>query len=87
MRVQGLRFRIYGLGFSVYISWQILHDRTGSVHNPMATVLTPQHIIGSADNSFTIVLVARTTQSSSDTGEMGILRLAETLTSAGCYTY
>jgi len=53
----------------------------------MATVLTHQHIIGSADNSFTIVLVARTTQSSSDTGEMGILRLAEILTSAGRYAY
>ena len=38
---------------------------------------------GSADNSFTILLVARTTQSTSDTGEMGILRLAESSTTAG----
>ena len=59
---------------------------TTHARTTMATTLSLTNTTqtgGSADKSFTILLVARTVQSSTDTGHMGILDLGEAPSSPG----
>ena len=56
---------------------------TGFEYNPFTRKQIDSDGATAANNEFTFLLVARTSQSTTDTGEMGILRLSESSGSQG----